>query len=94
MQKVLIKLQKKEVAEIEGYFERMNSIKALTLTFELDEIFSKNSNMYEKLIQDMSVTSKKLESWWARMIGKYSLEKYKPDQLYVDFFSEQIILTE
>lgn len=89
---MLAKLLKEEIEEIENYFERINSLKALTLTFESDEIFSKNSNIYEKLVQDISDTNAHLQDWWVRMIHKYKLEKFKQDKLYVDFVSSQIEL--
>ena len=92
MDRMSIKLQKEEIEEIENYSERMNSLKALILTFESDEVFSKKSNMYEKLVQDVSETNQKIRLWWTRMIQKYKLEKYNQEKLYVDFVSSQIEL--
>ena len=46
MSKILTKLKKEEIDEIENYSERMNSLKALALAFETDEVFSKKCYMY------------------------------------------------
>jgi len=70
----------------------MNSLKALTLVFESDEIFSKKCDMYERLVKDIADTNQKIRLWWTRMIQKYELEKYSQDKLYVDFVSSQIEL--
>ena len=56
MSKILTKLKKEEIDEIENYSERMNSLKALALAFETDEVFSKKCDMYERLIKDISDT--------------------------------------
>ena len=48
MSKILTKLKKEEIDEIENYSERMNSLKALALAFETDEVFTKKCDMYER----------------------------------------------
>ena len=89
MSKILTKLKKEEIDEIENYSERMNSLKALALAFETDEVFSKKCDMYERLIKDISDTNQNIRLWWTRMIQKYELGKYSQDKLYVDFVSGQ-----
>ena len=73
MSKILTKLKKEEIDEIENYSERMNSLKALALAFETDEVFSKKCDMYERLIKDISDTNQNIRLWWTRMIQKYEL---------------------
>ena len=92
MSKILTKLKKEEIDEIENYSERMNSLKALALAF--DEVFSKKCDMYERLIKDISDTNQNIRLWWTRMIQKYELGKYSQDKLYVDFVSGQIELND
>lgn len=94
MKKVIVKLEKPEVEEIENCFERSNSLSALALAFESDEVFSKNADMYEKLVDDLTVTNKKIRNWWDCIIKKYELQEYEPSQLYVDFYDEQIMLAD
>ena len=94
MSKILTKLKKEEIDEIENYSERMNSLKALALAFETDEVFSKKCDMYERLIKDISDTNQNIRLWWTRMIQKYELGKYSQDNLYVDFVSGQIELND
>ena len=94
MSKILTKLKKEESDEIENYSERMNSLKALALAFETDEVFSKKCDMYERLIKDISDTNQNIRLWWTRMIQKYELGKYSQDKLYVDFVSGQIELND
>ena len=81
MSKILTKLKKEEIDEIENYSERMNSLKALALAFETDEVFSKKCDMYERLIKDISDTNQNIRLWWTRMIQKYELGKYSQDKL-------------
>lgn len=94
MSKILTKLKKEEIDEIENYSEQMNSLKALALAFETDEVFSKKCDMYERLIKDISDTNQNIRLWWTRMIQKYELGKYSQDKLYVDFVSGQIELND
>lgn len=94
MKKVLIEITTEEVNEIENYFERMNSLKSLALTFENDEIFNKNSSMYERLVQDFVETQKNMQLWWTNIIHKYDLENYNQEKLFVDFITKQIKLQE
>ena len=94
MSKILTKLKKEEIDEIENYSERMNSLKALALAFETDEVFSKKCDMYERLIKDISDTNQNIRLWWTRMIQKYELGKYSQYKLYVDFVSGQIELND
>ena len=94
MSKILTKLKKEEIDGIENYSERMNSLKALALAFETDEVFSKKCDMYERLIKDISDTNQNIRLWWTRMIQKYELGKYSQDKLYVDFVSGQIELND
>lgn len=94
MSKILTKLKKEEIDEIENYSERMNSLKALALAFETDEVFSKKCDMYERLIKDISDTNQNIRLWWTRMIQKYEFGKYSQDKLYVDFVSGQIELND
>lgn len=94
MSKILTKLKKEEIDEIENYSERMNSLKALALAFETDEVFSKKCDMYERLIKHISDTNQNIRLWWTRMIQKYELGKYSQDKLYVDFVSGQIELND
>lgn len=90
MNKMLVRLQREEIEEIENYSERMNSLKTLTLVFESDEVFSEKSSFYEKLIQDISKTNRNIRSWWTKIIRKYELERYDQEKLLVDFVSGQI----
>lgn len=92
MKKVIAELKKEEVSEIECYFERFNSLKELILVFEADEVFNKKSDMYEKILADVTQTRKNFDSWWSRMIEKYELQSYKIENLRVDFLSNEITM--
>lgn len=93
MENIITSLLQEEVDEIETYFERMNSLKELTLVFESDKVFlEKSSIMYEKLIKDMSDTRMNFQLWWTRMIDKYKLNDYDQNKLFVDFIEKGIRL--
>lgn len=90
MKKVIKNLLNEEASEIEKYFERYNSLRELALVFESDEVFSKNSLMYKKLVDDISYTKKSLSQWWEKIILKYNLQDYDRERMYVDFVKGEI----
>lgn len=92
MDNTVTKLMKNEIDEIELYFEKINSLKGLCLAFESDEIFNKNSLMYERLVQDLSKSNNEFTDWWNKIIIKYNLQKINREKMYVDFLSEEIRL--
>lgn len=92
MSVVIAEIEKEEVNEIEGCFERLNSLRELALAFEADEIFNKKSNIYQKMLDDTTQTRKRFDMWWDKIIEKYDLQDYKREEMRVDFLSQEITL--
>lgn len=86
-QKVIItELPDDERQEIENLFERINSLESLSLTLAADnKLFKENSDMYERIITDLTDTRKKFNQWWLFLADKYNLDKDHLSQYHVDF---------
>lgn len=65
IKKFIVQVNEPQKNEIEKLFERMNSLRSLSLTLSTNnELFNENSYLYEKVLEDLSSTQKKYDQWW------------------------------
>lgn len=73
--------------EIKQLFERRNGLNELARILTAD-----NSELYDKLVRDMSETGAKFQGWWERMARKYQWESAENGNWEIDFNSCDIFL--
>lgn len=76
-----------ECKEIQLLHERKNSL------LELAKILTGNDSLYEKVIQDLSLTNVKLSEWWDSMKKKYQWESKTNSHWEIDFVNYNIYLS-
>lgn len=87
MKKIIGKVTKDEKREIQQLYERRNGLKELALIIKIEE-----SEIYEKLIQDLGETGIKFQSWWDRMAQKYNWESAENSNWEINFDTCEIFL--
>lgn len=93
--RILAELLEDEKKEIQSLFERINSLNALVGTLADAQLDVHEENwLYEKLINDATETRRKFNEWWVNSCEKYDLDKRYTNKYYVDFITNQIILSE
>lgn len=81
------KVTLEEKNEIQILFERRNGL------YELAKIVtSDNSDLYEKLVNDLGETGTKFQSWWNSMAEKYKWETAENGNWEIDFETCEIYL--
>ena len=80
IKKIVGQVTEDEKREIQQLFERRNGLKELAPILKAEE-----SELYEKLIQDMGETSAKFQSWWDRMAEKYHWESTEKSHWEINF---------
>lgn len=76
-----------EKNEILTLFERRNGLNELAKILTTD-----NSELYEKLVQDLGETSTKFQDWWNRMAEKYQWESSEGGNWEINFDTCEILL--
>lgn len=90
-----ITISKEERDEIQYIFETMNSIKVLFRTFAEDnKLYKENSDLYKRLLDDLSEYQKKYAAWWDIICKQYNLDVSKKNQYTVVFNEQAIYLNE
>lgn len=85
--KLVGKVTPEQRDEIQGLFERRNSLK------ELFPIVSpENRELYERVIADMAETQKKFEQWWSDRGKEYQWESSECGNWEIDFQTCEIFL--
>lgn len=87
MRKIVGKVTPEERDQIQSLYERKNGLKELIMILD-----SSNLELYEKVVADMGTTSTRFQSWWDKMIEKYSWEKAENGHWEIDFDTCEIIL--
>ncbi|MCM1520709.1 MAG: CXXX repeat peptide modification system protein [Lachnoclostridium sp.] len=80
MNKVIGVVTEQERDEIQTLFERRNGLNELAKILTAD-----NSELYERLIKDLSETTAKFQNWWDTMAGKYQWESDENGHWEIDF---------
>lgn len=80
MRKEVGKVTELERDEIQSLFERRNGLNELAKILTAD-----NTELYERLVKDMSVTGAKFQNWWDTMSTKYQWESAENGNWEIDF---------
>ena len=75
--------------QIQGLFERRNSLKELFMIVPPD-----NAALYERVVADMAETQKRFDQWWADCAKEYQWEGSEKGNWEIDFQSCEIFLRE
>jgi CXXX repeat modification system protein len=73
--------------EIQTLFERRNGLNELAKILTSD-----NTELYEKLIEDMGETATNFQKWWNRMAQKYQWESTENGNWEINFDTCEIFL--
>lgn len=87
MKKDVGTVTEQERDEIQALFERRNGLNELAKILTAD-----NSDLYERLVKDISETSTKFQNWWDRMSQKYQWESEENGNWEIDFHECKIYL--
>lgn len=87
MKKLIGKVTPVERDEIRTLFERQNGLNELAKILTPD-----NTELYEKLVQDLGVTSTKFQSWWENRAAEYQWEGSENGHWEINFDTCEIFL--
>lgn len=73
--------------EIQTLFERRNGLNELANILTAD-----NTELYEKLVNDLGETGTKFQSWWDKMSEKYQWESAEDGNWEINFDTCEIFL--
>lgn len=85
--KVVGQVTIEEKNEIQTLFERRNGLNELAKIVTAD-----NTELYEKLVQDLGETGAKFQNWWDRMSQKYQWESADNGNWEINFDTCEITL--
>ena len=85
--KVVGQVTIEEKNEIQTLFERRNGLNQLAKIVTAD-----NTELYEKLVQDLGETGAKFQNWWDRMSQKYQWESADKGNWEINFDTCEITL--
>lgn len=81
----LAKISKEENEKMIDIIEGINALKVLTKTLADNEVYEKNSEMYEKIKNDLKVSMSEYRNTWRNIIEKYGLDPEKGDNYVLNF---------
>ncbi len=87
MRKEVGRVTEQERDEIQTLFERRNGLSELAKILTAD-----NTELYERLVNDIGETSTKFQQWWNRMGDKYHWESAENGNWEIDFNECKIYL--
>ena len=87
MKTLVGKVSLEEKQEIQSLYERRNGLNELAKILTAD-----NSELYEKLVKDLSETGLKYQDWWDRMAQKYKWESDENGSWEINFYTCEIYL--
>ncbi len=85
--KLVGQVTEEERDEIQTLFERRNGLTELAKV-----LTAENTELYEKLVGDLSVTGNRFQAWWNRMSEKYQWEGAEDGHWEIDFSTCEIYL--
>ena len=85
--KIVGQVTVEEKNEIQTLFERRNGLNELAKIVTAD-----NTELYEKLVQDLGETGAKFQNWWDRMSQKYQWESADNGNWEINFDTCEITL--
>jgi len=87
IKKLVGQVTPEERREILQLFERRNGLRELALIVKANE-----SELYDKMVQDMGATNTKFQAWWDRMGEKYQWESAEDGNWEINFDTRNIYL--
>ena len=87
MKKLVGQVTPEEKNEIQMLFERRNGLNELAKILTAD-----NTDLYEKLVKDLSETGSKFQNWWDTMAQKYKWESAQNGHWNINFETCEIFL--
>lgn len=87
MKKLVGQVTPEEKKEIQTLFERRNGLNELAKILTSD-----NTDLYEKLVKDLSETGSKFQNWWGSMAQKYQWEGAVDGNWEINFETCEIFL--
>lgn len=87
MKKEVGRVTEQERDEIQTLFERRNGLTELAKILTAD-----NTELYERLVNDLGETSTKFQQWWNRMGDKYQWDSADNGNWEIDFNECKIYL--
>lgn len=85
--KVVGKVTEEEKNEIQQLFERRNGLNELAKILTAD-----NTELYEKLVNDLGETGTRFQAWWDRMGAKYQWESIEGGNWEINFDTCEVYL--
>lgn len=85
--KIVGQVTREEKDEILVLFERRNGLNELAKIVTAD-----NTDLYEKLVKDLSETGTKFQQWWDSMADKYQWESEEGGNWEINFETCEIYL--
>lgn len=80
MNKLVGFVSEQERDEIQALFERRNGLNELAKI-----LTAENTELYERLVKDLSETTSKFQYWWDSMSNKYHWESVENGNWEIDF---------
>jgi CXXX repeat modification system protein len=87
MKKEIGNVTEQERDAIKTLFERRNGLNELAKILTTD-----NTELYERLVKDLSETSAKFQNWWNEMSSKYQWKSVENGNWEIDFQTCKIYL--
>lgn len=87
MKKIIFRVSAKDRDEILALYERQNGLNELAKILTAD-----NSELYERLVKDLSETSTKSQQWWQNMSTTHNWESHPDGHWEIDFNDGSIYL--
>jgi len=90
--KLVGKVSEEEKIELSSLFERLNGIRELIQTYDIEELTKDGDALYEKLVLDTGKTRAKFQQWWDEKAKKYNWEKTDTGKWQINFETNEIYL--
>ena len=90
----LAKISKEENEKMLDIIEDINALKVLTKTLADNEVYEKNSKMYDKIKNDLKVSMSEYRNIWRNIIEKYGLDPEKGDNYVLNFDDRSVCYIE
>lgn len=87
IKKLIGQVTPEERREIQQLFERRNGLRELAQIVKSSE-----SELYDKMVQDMGDTNTKFQAWWDKMGEKYQWESVDNGRWKINFDTCEIFL--
>lgn len=91
---ILVKISEEDNEKMIDIVEDINALKVLSKTLSVNEVFEKNSEMYEEIKNDLKTSMSNYRKTWGKIIEKYGLDPEKGDSYVLNFDDRSICYVE